>query len=402
MRDAHRPSSRTLSTVALILAPLVLLAAMVAIFLMRGDRITAGIRAAQEGLPIPESVAFERVVFKKSQIVAYVRNAGRGPITISGIHVNDMAIRGYLSPSNVIPRLGTAVVTIPFSWVPGEPYEIRLVSSTGLFHSTQIDVATLSPTPGPTYFAIFALLGVYVGVIPVFLGLTWFPVMKRLGDSWISFLMAFTVGLLIFLGVDAISEALDLQARVAGPLQPVMLILIATVGTFLLISWVGQRMSQGAPATQEGAGARAVSTLIAFGIGVHNFGEGLAIGAAYALGQAALGGLLVLGFMIHNTTEGIAIVAPLTKSRVSLVRLALLGALAGIPTIFGAWVGGFAYSPMWSIIFLSIGAGAIFQVIQVIVAGEEGGPVKFLSRPGSAAGLLAGLALMYVTGLMVS
>ena len=103
------------------------------------------------------------------------------------------------------------------------------------------------------------------------------------------------------------------------------------------------------------------------GIGMHNFGEGLAIGAAVGLGSVAFGAFLVVGFALHNTTEGIAIAAPLSQGKTPILLLAALGALAGTPAIFGAWIGGFAYSPFTSVIFLAIGAGAIFQVIVVLM-----------------------------------
>ena len=75
----------------------------------------------------------------------------------------------------------------------------------------------------------------------------------------------------------------------------------------------------------RGRASGASALLIAIGIGLHNLGEGVAIGAAYAVGSLALGAFLVVGFALHNTTEGLAIVAPLARERVSLRRLALLG-----------------------------------------------------------------------------
>lgn len=390
----------------LTLLPLAALGAMVWLFLAKGQTLTAPIREQIQNLPVTEGIAFERVTFKRSQIVATIRNSGAADITLTGVHVNDMTTFGYLTPSNTIPRLSTATLTIPFDWVEGDPYEIRVVSSSGLFHATTVDVAAETPVPTGKYYAIFALLGLLVGVIPIFLGLTWFPILRNLNERAMSFLLSFTVGLLLFLGVDSFDEALELREKVAGPLQSAMLILIASVGSFLLISaagnWVARRQATKEPVTpSKGVGA-AVAGMIAIGIGIHNFGEGLSIGAAYTTGAVSLGGLLVLGFMIHNTTEGIAIVAPLAKSGSKLRQLIGLGIVAGVPTILGAWLGGFAYSPMWALISLAIGTGAIFQVVYVILKNQEEGLVDWLSRGPTFAGLMLGFALMYGTGLMVA
>jgi zinc transporter ZupT len=213
------------------------------------------------------------------------------------------------------------------------------------------------------------------------------------------FILALTAGLLIFLGADAIHEALESGASLAGAYQGTLIVLVGSVGTLLFLQAVA-----GARARREGAaGRRAVAWLIALGIGLHNLGEGLAIGAAYSLGEAALGAFLVVGFMLHNSTEGLAIVAPIARDRPRLATLAGLGALAGVPTIAGAWIGGVAYSPTFATLFLSIGAGAIAQVVIVlyrVVARET--EAQGLWTPLTAGGLVAGMLVMYGTGLLVA
>ena len=170
--------------------------------------------------------------------------------------------------------------------------------------------------------------------------------------------------------------------------------------------------------------------MVAIGIGLHNFGEGLAIGAAVLLGEIALSTFLIIGFTIHNTTEGLAIVAPLAKTgRLMIRRLIAMGLIAGVPTILGTWIGGFVYSPLASIIFLSVGAGAIFQVVYALAvwmskslrqssktnnaeSGDFGektarSGMKLLASqeksPSAAiiAGFIIGLLIMYITGLLV-
>ena len=144
--------------------------------------------------------------------------------------------------------------------------------------------------------------------------------------------------------------------------------------------------------------------MIASGIGLHNLAEGLAIGAAYALGEISLGSMLVLGFMLNNITEGLAIVAPLAKSGAALRRLVLLGAIAGLPTIAGAWIGGFTYSPVWALLFLAVGAGAIFQVAWQILAqmAQQRQEKSSLLDFTNVGGLMAGFLIMYTTGLLVA
>lgn len=144
-----------------------------------------------------------------------------------------------------------------------------------------------------------------------------------------------------------------------------------------------------------------VAGLIALGIGLHNFGEGLAIGAAFSLGEVGLTKFLIIGFMLHNVTEGLGIVSPLARSRPSLGALLGLGLLAGVPTIVGAWSGGLAYSPVLSVLFLSIGAGAIVQVVWEI-AKLLGQGKREVSAPLNAIGFAAGVLVMYVTGVAVA
>ena len=155
----------------------------------------------------------------------------------------------------------------------------------------------------------------------------------------------------------------------------------------------------------EGRRGWVLAVLIAVGIGLHNFGEGLAVGSAFALGEAALGTLLIVGFTLHNTTEGLAIVAPLAREgqRVSMADLVKLGLIGGVPTVAGAWLGGFVYSPIWSVLFLALGVGAIAQVVVQIVRhmAREGSVARLLATGPVLAGLFAGFAVMYVTGMLV-
>jgi zinc transporter ZupT len=142
---------------------------------------------------------------------------------------------------------------------------------------------------------------------------------------------------------------------------------------------------------------------MALGIGLHNLGEGLAVGAAFAAGAAGLGTFLVLGFTLHNVTEGIGIAAPLVGSRPSLATFAGLALLAGGPAIVGIWLGSLTYAPHWSALALAIGAGAILQVIVEVGAyliRKADRPAAWLT-PSTIGGLVAGVGVMYATAMLV-
>ena len=372
--------------------PLLLLAVLVLAFLRFGP-----VGVFRKAFPPVEELTVERIVLPRpGEIRVPVVNSGPAPVTIAQVLVDDAAWAHSLDGGRTLERLDRRTITIPYPWVEGEPLAVKLVTSTGLTFDGEVAVATETPRVGGRFVGTFALLGIYAGVIPVFLGLLWLPFLRTLERRWMDFFLCLTVGLLVFLGVDALAEALEFAARVPGPYQGLGLVLLGLVGTPLALGALGRRGSAGGAASPF-----AVATLVAAGIGLHNLGEGLLIGSAYATGEIALGTFLVVGFLIHNTTEGLGIVAPLARERPSIARLALLGALAGVPTVLGAWIGGFTYSPFWTTLFFAIGVGAIAQVVFILwrmLAGRESGA---LLRPLNAAGLFAGLLVMYATGLLV-
>jgi zinc transporter ZupT len=212
---------------------------------------------------------------------------------------------------------------------------------------------------------------------------------------WLDFFLALTIGLLVFLGVDALIESLDTSRLVSGAFQGQALVLLGAVGTPLLLAAFGAMR----PRSGGSHSPLYVATLIALGIGLHNLGEGLAIGTSYATGEIALGTFLVVGFLLHNTTEGLGIVAPLGQERPRVAQLLGLGALAGVPTVIGAWIGGLAYSPVWTTLFFAVGAGAIAQV--VIELGRLLRRRGTTVTPLNVAGVLAGMLLMYLTGVAI-
>lgn len=376
--------------------PLVLLGAMVAVFLTVGS---PGILKAS--LPPIERLALQRVEFTELSVIVRVLNDGPDPVTVAQVLVNDAYWSFTIDPARPLGRLERATVTIPYQWIEGEPLGIVLVTSTGLTFGTTVEVAALTPRLDAGYLGSLGLLGIYIGVIPVFLGMLWLPFLRRLRERWFQILMAMTLGLLAFLGVDSLVEAGAAAGTMPGSLVGVGLIILGFSASFLLLAAFAARGVPGE--AREGAGARtAVAYSISFGIGVHNLGEGLAIGGAYAVGNVALGALLVVGFMVHNVTEGVAVVAPISRVKTSAATLLGLGLLAGAPAVAGAWIGGFSYSPVSAVLFLAIGAGAIFQVFaQILGQMSKGAPVRLVSMP-NAIGFIAGVAVMYGTSLLVT
>ncbi|MCC6190932.1 MAG: ZIP family metal transporter [Anaerolineales bacterium] len=352
--------------------------------------------------PPPEALALERIVVVPEGFRITVLNSGARANAIAQVMVDDAFWGFSAEPSARLPRLGRATLTIDYPWVRGEPHTIRIVTPTGATFEGQVLAATLTPQPGLRAIGAYALLGLYVGVIPVVLGVLWFPAMRRLGRRGLGAVLALTLGLLIFLLVDTLLEAFELAAELPGVFQGVPLALFAALLTWLALLAVGNRrgLGQADPVRQR----LYLAGLIALGIGLHNFGEGLAIGAAFALGEAALGSFLVFGFTLHNVTEGIGIAAPLTRDQPGWRQLGALALLAGAPAILGAWIGGFAFSTLLATLFLGIGAGAIWQVIVEVGrllkrdAEKDGLPLISWLNLGA---LLAGIAVMYLTAFLV-
>jgi ZIP family zinc transporter len=405
------------------LAPVVLLALVLA-----GVIALDPLKKVKEGFPPVEELTVTRTVLPEPGLIElHVVNGGPQPVTVAQVAVDEAywsysidAGKGASDEAalerlpaeeraaeskqrRTIGRLERAVISIPYPWVEGEAHAIRLVTSTGVTFDTEIGVAVESPAPTAAYFGLFAGIGVLVGVVPVYLGLLWYPMMQRLRGRAVDVLLCFTLGLLVFLVVDTLKEALETASseRMPEAYEGTAIVVLGVAGSVLLLMALGSWLRGMTQRRGPGFIKLGLAYMIATGIGVHNLGEGLAIGAAFNLGEVSLGMALLVGFMIHNVTEGLAIVAPLAKVKAGVQHLLWLGLLAGGPTVLGGWLGAFAYSAFWSVLFLAIGAGAILQVIYEVTrqmaAGAEWRQV--LTPLPNLAGLAAGFVLMYVTGL---
>lgn len=383
--------------------PLLLLAGLVLAFLTWGGLLTGPAPVPADALA---RIDIERLAFRPGEIRASIINSGPVDVTIAQVFVNDAIWDFSIEPDATISRLGRAHLTMPFPWLEAEPHKVGIVLSNGLRFEKEVAIASETPGVSASYVSRFALLGLYAGVIPVLLGLLWWPLLRRLSQSWMGFLISLTAGVLLFLGVDLLKEALDLTGEVPGPFRGVALIVIGVAVGGLGLLAIGRR-TMGAGANRNETHAQLVlAYMIAVGIGLHNFGEGLAIGSAYVLGEVALGALLIVGFTVHNATEGIAIVGPVARRRVSVLHLVALGLIAGGPTVVGTLIGGFSYSVILATLFLALGAGAIFYVLfelsKILTREQPVGTSGANSSIMNFVGLLAGLVLMYVTGLLIS
>ncbi len=398
MQAAGRPQTQTTKrrggTLVLFIIPVILLAGVIAVFLRTNG---AGLNV-EPAAPI-ETLQFERTILRAGVIELHVRNTSPQEITLAQFIINDAIFPFTVSPGAEISRLGRAVVTIEYPWTEAAAYQIALFSSNSIAFRTEIPVATETKTVSTGTLLSFTLIGLYVGVIPVFLGMFWLPALRQLGARWFTFLMAITAGLLVYLGIDATTEALEIGGELGGPFQGIGLVGIGVVATFMLLDAIGRR--QASAARSETAQRFALASLIAVGIGLHNLGEGLAIGAAYSVGAAALGTFLVIGFILQNITEGLGIVAPILKDRTALSSLAWLGLIGGAPAIAGGWIGGLSYSKPLAVVFLAIGAGAVFEVAYEIAKLIQKDAAKRPMPLTVFAGVTVGMLLLYITGLLI-
>ena len=383
----NQPTKKTPLILAFV--PIVVLAGMI-IFLLS----PYGQSLINTGIPLPQ-VTIEKVEFHENQILAFIRNTGPLEIVVSQADVNDRIQSAAIEPDSKIPRLAEAKVMIPFPWIPGTPYEIGVTTSDGTRFSKSVEAAALAPRPDANQALLFTSLGVYVGVIPVMIGLMWYPYIRRISIGKYNFFLSLTAGLLVFLGIDALLEVNEIvNQNLAAVFNGQALSIVVTISSFIVLLYTSERLTQRAiekavlnknnhslassssvkelakkpeksftekqedeiysksanvssasSSTQEVQiqmqryqqllKPLTISLMIAIGIGLHNFGEGLAIGAAMLLGEVALSTFLIVGFTLHNTTEGLAIVAPIAKiersRRMMIRRLVTMGLIAGIP-----------------------------------------------------------------------
>jgi zinc transporter, ZIP family len=349
-----------------------------------------------------EVLNVEKIKIVPSGFELDVSNTGPETLTISQVIVDDSVWTFSMTPDSTLNRFDDAKVTIHYPWVEGDPHTLLLLSENGIITEATIDAATLTPEFSWENVLNYGFIGFYVGIVPITLGLLWYPFMKRMKKSWINAILALTVGLLLFLFFGTLFDGFEIGAEAPSVFQGNMVVIISTVLSFLLL--IGFDQYQQKRQSRNGYSPLGIALLMATGIGLHNFGEGLAIGSSFALGEAALGTFLIIGFTLHNITEGIGIAAPLLTTKPKISQFVLLGTIAGAPAILGTWFGGFIFSPIWGAVFLGIGAGAILQVIFVIskmlIDDHKKDNEPFVSWMNFT-GFTLGILIMYFTAFFV-
>src|SRR5574342_94738 len=381
-----------LKLIASALIPILALGVMIAYIFGPGSNLLGF------GVTLPE-ISIEKIEFLDSKIIATVRNTGHLNVEVAQADINDRIQPAAIEPDKFLNRFETAKVIIPFEWNEKEPYEVGLTLSDGTRFSKSA-IAVQVPEPSFELFSYFAIIGTYVGIIPVLIGLLWFPFIAKMSKNKYKFFLALTAGLLLFLGIDAIKEGFEISTKnLAGAFNGQLLVTTIVVVSFLGLYYSSEKLVS--KTTLSISKPVAIGLMISIGIGLHNLGEGLAIGAEVGLGEIALSTFLIVGFAIHNTTEGLAIAAPMAKGKPLIGKLVMMGMIAGTPAIFGAWIGGFVYSPFAAVVFLSIGAGAIFQVVVSIVNWIRQDEEKTFSAISVVSGFSVGMVIMYITSIFV-
>ena len=378
------------------LVPILLLAAVVGGYVASGSSLVSLIG---QNPPQPDMFDVRRVEFREGEIRIRVTNPQQEDLTIASVTVDDAIVPFSVDGPPTLGRLRSSTIVVPFAWVADDPISVGVTSSTGIETLEEFPAAVETPGASGSAFLGYGIIGFLVGVVPVALGLLWLPSLRRVEQRWLTAFMALTAGLLTFLGVDALFEAFEFQAAVPGAFGGPGLVLLGLAGSFLTMTFISSRF--GRSGAVSGA---ALALLVAIGIGVHNFGEGLAIGTSFAFGQLTLGSFLIVGFMIHNVTEGLGIAAPAADegARLSWLQLVGLTLVAGAPAILGAWTGGFLANDVLAALFFGAAAGAALEVVAEVVRYVTRRDPAGVRSGYAIGGFLAGIGLMYVTGLLAA
>lgn len=269
----------------------------------------------------------------------------------------------------------------------------------------------------PLEFIQLLALGAISG-FTIFLGLP-IAVLQRISARKKGLLNAIAIGIITFLLIEIFShaggvveDAFKSALKNEIPLNEAIVLLATFLGGLgiglLSLVWYERKFiihtiasATSVPSKHEREieikNAYRLALMIAIGIGIHNFSEGLAIGQGYAAGTIKLALLLAFGFAIHNATEGFGIAAPLTGIKPRSTFLILTGLIGGGPTFIGTIIGSFWSSTLASVLFLSVAAGALLYVIMSMHHAGR----KQTSNDVLMLGLFFGIVIGYLTELVI-
>ena len=210
---------------------------------------------------------------------------------------------------------------------------------------------------------MLTLIGGFAGIVPVLIGMLWFPVIRDLDPRYLHGVMALAAGVLAFIALEMLEAIAGYTADVDATAVAVGVGAVGVVGTFVVMAAAGE-WRQRELASREKSGLR-IAYLVALALGLHSIGEGLGIGVAFVQDQSTQVTMFVLAFVIHNVTEGPTVVAAVARDRTAppLWHFAAMGVIAGGPVILGGWLGSFAGSPLLAILCYAVAVGAIVQVL---------------------------------------
>ncbi|ELY94995.1 zinc transporter [Natrialba hulunbeirensis JCM 10989] len=221
---------------------------------------------------------------------------------------------------------------------------------------------------------MLTIIGAIAGIIPVAIGMLWFPFIRDLDPRYLHAFLALAGGVLAFIAVemtedlifDYSTEVTDTTVAglsVGGSTLAAVTAVVGVGGTFAVMYAASEWRQR--KATESEKSGLEIAYLVALALGLHSIGEGLGIGVAYIQGDATLLMLLVLAFVMHNVMEGPTVVAAVARDRATppLRHFAAMGVIAGGPVIIGGWLGSFAQSNILAVLCFAIAIGAILQVL---------------------------------------
>jgi zinc transporter ZupT len=388
-RVRQQPAHLSAARLTYGLLPIGLLVAVSAFFLS-----SPGIRALIAPGAGSETVSFEKTMLQPGRFVLDLRNAGHSSVTLTTVNVNESILPFIVKPSPTILPLRTATVYVLYPWVRGEAYTISLLTPDSTTFTTTISSAETTPDSGSQGGVNYLLIGLAAGLFPVLIGITWFPAVTRAGSSLFMFLTALVGGLLAYLGLAIVGEALGLAPQVSALFQGMILVIVGALVTFLALRAFSVYEERDLGAER--------AWILAAGIGAQNLAEGLAVGAAFSVGVGSLGALFLIGLIAQNVDHGLRLIASTGQERRSAAWLLGLALAGGLPAVLGVWAGGGITSPLLQVLYLSFGVGAVLEAIYAAVQRIRQASPHQPIPPGVYAGFIAGILGLYVASILIS